>query len=410
MEWNEYKAAVEGSRREIVFPYFGSKFKDRRGPGLDIGCGDGDLTAYIAEAANCSIVGIDIVSHAIGDARKREGTSLHFVIGNLEKRVIPSIGIQFDFAYSNCSLQELSDAAVNCLLADLHTSMASDSELLILVPSFEWAKDKYKNVEFVENGITAVPRFGGRQTFRLHDWYTTALNARGFYNVKHEQIRIPNSPTLESRYRDCVGHVLFDAFSARNTAQSEEQLKKAFEIAHDNRILEIGLFWQRSLFFWGFVGASLVGYGAVYDKSRVLTTVLALLGLVCSVVWTAANRGSKYWQEYWEDVVESFQNFYAAGHIFDDRKPRTDISIWSIYTGRRISVSKLAMALSDYMTLVWLTLCVLSVAREYFELSITIYKYGSLVALVLTLIYCATFIWQCGNKPVAPKADQIGGQ
>ena len=38
---------------------------------------------------------------------------------------------------------------------------------------------------------------------------------------------------------------------------------KALEMAADVRKFEIGLFWQRSLVFWGFIAAAFVAYAAL---------------------------------------------------------------------------------------------------------------------------------------------------
>ena len=69
----------------------------------------------------------------------------------------------------------------------------------------------------------------------------------------------------------------------------------------DTRKFEIDLFWKRSLFFLGFISAAFIGFGALYKKDAPeLALLLACFGLVCSVAWTLANRGSKYWQENWQ--------------------------------------------------------------------------------------------------------------
>ena len=39
---------------------------------------------------------------------------------------------------------------------------------------------------------------------------------------------------------------------------SDEQKKKILEIAAEIRKFEIEKFWQRSIFFWGFIGAAFV--------------------------------------------------------------------------------------------------------------------------------------------------------
>ncbi len=76
--------------------------------------------------------------------------------------------------------------------------------------------------------------------------------------------------------------------------------EKSFDVAVKIRNFEIGLFWKRSIFFWGFISVAFVGYAALRTANRDLGLVVACFGMVCSFSWTLVNRGSKYWQESWE--------------------------------------------------------------------------------------------------------------
>lgn len=398
MEWNEYKTKVAGSRQAIVFPFFERALTGKEGIGIDIGCGDGDLTKHIAKYINVHMVGIDISSAHIKEARTTQSAKVHFIEGDLEKNIVPTIGIRFDFAVSNCCLSQVTDEGVYQLLIDLHSSLRTDGDIVALVPCLSWARDQYASVSNVSNGITALPRYGGRQFFRLPEWYTSALYKCGFDDIRHEVILVPDDSRLEARYRSRVGQPLFDVFIARRIQHPPnlQALQKAFDVAHENRKLEIGLFWQRSLFFWGFVASALVGYATAYEKNDVLTIALALFGFVCSIVWAAGNRGSKYWQEYWERKVNFYQH-YATGNIFYDRTPKTP-RVWENYAARRISVSKLTMALSDYMVVLWLVLCLLAIVPLYYDVPAWLFKYCALTFLLLTLVYCVAFLYHCESE------------
>lgn len=398
MDWKQYKSSVARSREVIVFPFFDFHAPSLRGTGLDIGCGDGDLTSHVSRAANVKMVGVDLDEPSLVSARAIRSKDLHFVRGDIEKNCIPNIGVTFDFAVSNCCLSHISDQGVYRVLTDLHSSLKAGAKLIVLVPSITWAKDQYSSINHVQSGITAVPRYGGRQSFRLPQWYVSALERCGFEQVLHEEINIPDCDQLEPRYRQRVGETLFDAFVAVRAKEMPdiESLKKAFDVAHENRKLEIGLFWQRSLFFWGFVASALVGYGAAYGKSTILSTILALFGFVCSVVWASGNRGSKYWQEYWENKVNFYQH-YTTGNIFYDRAPHHP-KIWENYAPRRISVSKLTMALSDYMVFLWLVLCLITVGKQLVSIPACVYEYGAVTIVLVTLLYCSAFLWHSKSE------------
>ena len=133
---------------------------------------------------------------------------------------------------------------------------------------------------------------------------------------------------------------------------SDEQKKKILEIAAEVRKFEIEKFWQRSIFFWGFIGAAFVAYAQLFGRGD-LPFFVACFGLVCSVAWALQNRGSKYWQEAWETKVESVENDVFGVDLFANREPLQRKGFWGAQT---FSVSRLTIALSDFTVLVWIAL------------------------------------------------------
>ena len=66
-----------------------------------------------------------------------------------------------------------------------------------------------------------------------------------------------------------------------------ERKKAILQYASDTRKFEIERFWQRSLFFWGFIGAALVAYGTLSKEARPLPgTMISGFGLIASFAWT----------------------------------------------------------------------------------------------------------------------------
>jgi hypothetical protein len=126
---------------------------------------------------------------------------------------------------------------------------------------------------------------------------------------------------------------------------------KAFDVAVDTRKFEIQLFWNRSIFFWGFIASAFVGYAALHKLGSDLSVVVACFGAVCSVAWTLVNRGSKYWQEAWETKVERLEPSATDALFSAEESEQIRKGCW--LRGRRYSVSKLAIALSDYTVLLW---------------------------------------------------------
>lgn len=136
------------------------------------------------------------------------------------------------------------------------------------------------------------------------------------------------------------------------------------------------------------MAAALVGYVAAIKENSPVAVVFGVFGLVCSIVWSQGNRGSKYWQEYWENKVNILQH-QTTGNIFYDRKPKSP-RFWDFFAGRRISVSKLTMALSDFTVFLWFLLCLLTfVDRDM------ITPYQNMISaclLIGTLLYCLFFL------------------
>jgi len=137
-----------------------------------------------------------------------------------------------------------------------------------------------------------------------------------------------------------------------------KQPEKRLEIAIDIRNFEIELFWKRSLFFWGFIGAAFVAFAALYNKGAPeLSLLVACFGLVCSAAWTLVNRGSKYWYENWEQKVEREEVGILGEEFFARKEPMKKDAGWWLQ-GRRFSVTRLAIALSDFTVLIWFSLMI----------------------------------------------------
>ena len=66
------------------------------------------------------------------------------------------------------------------------------------------------------------------------------------------------------------------------------------QVAADVRKLEIGLFWQRSLFFWGLIAATFLAYASLKDSDATIRFAIVCAGFVFSLGWTLVNRGSKF--------------------------------------------------------------------------------------------------------------------
>jgi hypothetical protein len=142
----------------------------------------------------------------------------------------------------------------------------------------------------------------------------------------------------------------------RRPMPDTENNKEILRYAADVRKFEIELFWKRSTFFWAFSTTALGAYGFAHGHPG-LQFAAGCFGLVCAVIWTLVNRGSKYWQLIWERKVEAAQEDAIHVDLFSKRANPIVEQSWK-WGAMHFSVSALATALSDFTILLWLGLIV----------------------------------------------------
>ena len=142
-----------------------------------------------------------------------------------------------------------------------------------------------------------------------------------------------------------------------------KMLMAAYETAVETRKLEIELFWSRSLFFWGFIASAFVAYATLRRYNSDISVIVACFGFVCSVAWSLGNRGGKFWQESWETKVERIEPSVTGAMFAQPEEVQDHKNFW--LRGRRFSVSKLAIALSDYTIILWLAIIVWETIRLF---------------------------------------------
>lgn len=167
--------------------------------------------------------------------------------------------------------------------------------------------------------------------------------------------------------------------------------EERFKASIQARSQELELFWKRSLFFWGLIASTFVGYAATIDKKGPVSLTLACFGFICSLAWTLANRGSKFWQENWEQKVAATEG-PVVGELFRSQEPRQKKGPFS---GYRFSVSRLAIALSDFAAIVWASMLAAEGVKA-FGIS-AIQQIGPRTTfgayLGVTILFAAVMVW-----------------
>jgi len=200
--------------------------------------------------------------------------------------------------------------------------------------------------------------------------------------------------------------------SKEMTNETKDRLERCIEIALDNRTLEIELVWKRTAIFWIFVAAIFVAVvTALQQEWPPLSVGLSVTGVVFSLIWTLANRGSRSWQESWELKAEHFlEERYGPVDVFGDRWERGGARFCTLHSGvftlkpRRYSLSGLLVALSDFVVVFWV--CLTLYTAQWclpVDLDALLARRGSPggIRLVLmgTLVYCAYVLVFCRSRP-----------
>ncbi len=150
------------------------------------------------------------------------------------------------------------------------------------------------------------------------------------------------------------------------------ELKKLeFEKTMDQRNFEIDNFWRRGWFF----GALLLALAAAFfqsgDMVKQYQVYIAFLGLLVAISQSLMNRGSKYWQERWEnrtknresalgiDVTKTRNQSRLEKHYLDVTNLAKNEN--GLVLSRRFSVSKLTVLVWDIIVLffafLWMKSC-----------------------------------------------------
>jgi Na+/melibiose symporter-like transporter len=174
-------------------------------------------------------------------------------------------------------------------------------------------------------------------------------------NEEIEKANIESSVTAEEQYKESFG---------MGVAPDNKKTKNALQHALDIRKFEISLYWQRATYFWTLIAATFAGYFAVlaaeHMKDKEFNAyVLSCVGLIFSLAWFLTNRGSKYWQENWENHVDMLEEG-TTGPLYKTilHRPK-EKSMMSLIEGPApFSVSQINQWVSLFTVAVWLPLVV----------------------------------------------------
>lgn len=180
--------------------------------------------------------------------------------------------------------------------------------------------------------------------------------------------------------------------------ENKDKVAKALEHALDIRKFEIDLYWKRAAYFWTLIAAAFAGFFAIlgskelHDKEY-LAYIVGCIGLLFTWAWFLVNRGSKYWQENWENHVDMLEDA-ITGPLYKTvlhRPPETDIFDKYVTGPLAISPSKTAQWVSLFTLCIWFILIIhtLPEMNLFSTLSIKHFVVG-----ILTLAFGLLILWK----------------
>lgn len=108
-----------------------------------------------------------------------------------------------------------------------------------------------------------------------------------------------------------------------------EKIETAFNLAHETRKFEIELFWKRGTYYWAFILGAFTAYLFCFvsfidnlnstDKfcnlsflKNMFLLILVMMCFIFCLAWVLINKGSKFWQENWEQHINVLENDFTG--------------------------------------------------------------------------------------------------
>lgn len=194
-------------------------------------------------------------------------------------------------------------------------------------------------------------------------------------------------------------------------AYTDENAAKALENALDIRKFEIELYWKRASYFWTFIGLIYVAYCGVLVKMDAIKSgfrfcdfqisilfIISCIGLCLSLAWFYVNKGSKFWQENWENIISLLEN-RSIGNSYKlilERADARGLKAMSriLFEPESYSVSKINQLLSLFNVIIWLWLNAWSIFMMYEKSHFPLVFY---ISFFFSCLFYALLVFKCSS-------------
>jgi len=150
----------------------------------------------------------------------------------------------------------------------------------------------------------------------------------------------------------------FEAHKQTKNFPNRDRVKNALDKAWEVRDFEIDLYWKRATYFWLFIASIFAGFFLVLGDTDLeqnlnfiklstdnIVLLIAALGVIFSLAWVCVNKGSKFWQENWEEHIYNLEIEYY-GYLYSTPSPK-------LFNKTTFSVSKVNLIISYFVLAVW---------------------------------------------------------
>ncbi len=212
---------------------------------------------------------------------------------------------------------------------------------------------------------------------------------------------------------------------AESDNRCEERRKRvarsrALDRAHEIRMFEIRMLWQRALFVWGFqlavfiavaglLGASCEGEQSCAPQGINLIFLCALsgLGLLLAYALVQINEGSKFWQANWEyhiDMLEDeFEGKLHKTHLkrVKGEDEKKDESEKKVKNEQIVSVSKVNKHISWFLFWFWAIVFLLFLVLIFLSAPYAVKNCIEIILIaapVIVGLYCLHFKTRAARK------------
>lgn len=139
-------------------------------------------------------------------------------------------------------------------------------------------------------------------------------------------------------------------------------LKESLDHALDIRKFEIDLYWKRATYFWTLIASAFAAHFVILNSEHMadknfVAFIVACVGFFFTFAWLQVNRGSKQWQENWENHVDMLED-KVIGPLYKTvlTRPAAGGDWFEKYvTGpAKISVSKTNQIVNLFAMAIWI--------------------------------------------------------